>query len=106
MARGLEVVLCLVVFLFVLHAKTAVYKGGTGPRVTPSTANKLWLNGEKLELEPSIQLVSVELWCAILFLHWFSIRRELSLPVPVRTSAPAHESLQDLHRSLRPPPPR
>ena len=46
MARAV-VALCVLVFMFALHAKTAVYNGGAPAKVTPSTASKLWLNGQK-----------------------------------------------------------
>jgi hypothetical protein len=38
-------VFCLLVFFFALHAKTAIYHGFSQPKVTPSTASKLWVSG-------------------------------------------------------------
>jgi hypothetical protein len=102
--RGLEIALCLLVFLFAFHAKTSMYGGGSRPEITPSTSAKLWLNGQKLEVEPNLQPVTVLFWFAILFLHSPGVLREPV--VQRRTSVPSarHLGLQDLHRSLRPPP--
>ena len=49
--RGLLLMLCALVFMFALHAKTAVYNGSAPAKVTPSTASKLWLNGQKMEVQ-------------------------------------------------------
>ena len=48
--RTLLLALCVLTFMFALHAKTAVYNGDAPAKVTPSTASKLWLSGQKMEV--------------------------------------------------------
>jgi hypothetical protein len=100
----LEIVLCLLVFLFAFHAKTSVYGSGAGGEITPSTCAKLWLNGQKLEVEPCLQPVTLLFGFAILLFHGLFTRRELVVQHFSRIPSPRHLGLQDLHRSLRPPP--
>lgn len=59
--------LCGLLFFFALHAKIAVYNGDTPAKVTPSTAAKFWINGQKMQVRsfdssPSA-LFSVALFC-------------------------------------------
>ena len=100
----LEAVLCLAVFLFAFHAKTSMYGSSHTSHVSPSTSAKLWLNGQKSEVEAKIQPAPVLLWFAILFLHWLCLHRE---PFCQRLTDPPVARplvLQDVHHSLRPPP--
>lgn len=102
--RMLLLTLCVLVFMFALHAKTAVYNGGAPTKVTPSTASKLWLNGQKMEVQ------SVDLESGMLF--WLavpcSIAPYLNLESRVQGAfippAPRNIPLRYLHRFLRPPP--
>jgi hypothetical protein len=90
---------CVLVFAFALHAKVAVY-GHAQPQ--PSTAAKLWTNGEKFQA-PTAPRSPVQLWLAA-FLTWLFVwtsRHDVAMPVLV-----ARERASDryLHRFLRPPP--
>jgi hypothetical protein len=100
----LQLVLCLAVFLFAFHAKTSMYGHDSGTRVTPSTMAKLWLNGQKLEVKPRIQPAPVLFWIGVLFLHWLYLHRDSFFHRVVHIPVVRPLVLQDLHRSLRPPP--
>jgi hypothetical protein len=96
--------MCALVFLFALRAKTSGYNGDAPPRVTPSTASKLWLNGQKMEVQSVDTNTAVGFWMTVvcllgLFLHQEPRVRDLHL-----SPAPSHVALQYLHRFLRPPP--
>ncbi len=69
--RVLLLALCVLVFLFALHAKTAAYNGGAPAKVTPSTASKLWVSGQKMEAPP-VEPGSSVLFCMI-FLCLFAL---------------------------------
>ena len=102
----LKLALCLAVFLFAFHAKTAMYGHGSASHITPSTSAKLWLNGQKPEAEPKTQPAAILLWTAVLFLHWLYLHPESVFQGVVHVHVPVVRPLvlQDLHRSLRPPP--
>ena len=59
-----------VVFLFAFHAKTGVYGSGPGVKVTASTSAKMWLNGQRAEVEPTAPSGTLLIWFAILFIHY------------------------------------
>ena len=96
--------MCALVFMFALHAKTSGYNGDAPPKVTPATASKLWLNGQKMEVQSVDTSTAITFWMAVvclfgLFLHGEPRGRDLLL-----TPAPSHFTLLYLHRFLRPPP--
>ena len=103
--RLLQVALCLLVFYFAFHAKTAAYGKGATPRSTPSTASKLWLGGQKLEVKPSLP-TAVFLWFAVLSLHGVYLRRQPAVLSPLRIAKARHLGLQDPGLFFRPPPVR
>ena len=51
---SVPVLLCILVFLFALHAKTAVYGGTSAGKVSPSAASKLWVTSEKMEFRAEL----------------------------------------------------
>lgn len=102
--RGLLLALCVLVFMFALHAKTGVYNDGAPAKVTPSTASKLWLNGEKMEVRSVDSSGGTLFWMAVLCLIGLCLRRELRVQSAFIPPAPRNLPLRDLHRFLRPPP--
>ena len=95
------------VFSFALHAKTGVYGDGIPVKVTPSTAGKLWLNGQKMEIQPVTSSPSVLLFCIALFLIYrLYLHRKPRVPTAHCLPAARHLSLWHSHRFLRPPPVR
>ena len=75
--RAQLIMLCALVFMFALHAKTSVYSG-TGPaKVTPSTASKLWLSGQKMEVQSVDSGSGMLFWMAVLCLVGLYLHREL-----------------------------
>jgi hypothetical protein len=101
--RLLLLAACVLVFAFALHAKVAVYHQSPQPQT--STSAKLWLNGEKVVIQPSFSTFPVLCFAALLF-SLFSRPREARYEVAYRTSVPAQASRLYLHRFLRPPPVR
>src|ERR1019366_58818 len=95
-----------VVFFFAFHAKTGSYSGATGVKVPGSTCAKMWLNGQKAEVEPRGQTGRLLIWFAILFLHHLYLHRKFDVQAVFRTPAPVRRSLLHWRRSLRPPPVR
>jgi len=102
---AVPVIFCVLVFLFALHAKTAVYGGAHQARVTPSTASKMWAGGEKLDFRavvpqsaPPAWLMFVSLLGLYLFPEQRSYQNALVAPLPNNLR------LRYLHRFLRPPP--
>lgn len=93
-----------VVFLFALHAKIGAYGSGLGAKATSSTAAKMWLNGEKPEIEPTAQAGALSIWLAILFIHYLHLHRQFAAWTPFRAPAPVRLSLLHWRRHLRPPP--
>ena len=101
--RTLAVLVCALVFFFALHAKTSIYNG-SGVNVTPSTASKLWLGGQKIQTHSLESNVGLLFWMAVLYLFiLFAQRERLEYTSPL---VPAHSNLPlgYLHRFLRPPP--
>lgn len=96
--------LCALVFLFALHAKTAVYNGGAPAKITPTTASKLWLSGQKMEVLSVDSISAVLFWMAVLCLFTPFFRREPIVHSVFLTPPPRNYSLRYLQRFLRPPP--
>ncbi len=102
--RTLLLTLCVLVFMFALHAKTAVYNGGASAKVTPSTASKLWLNGQKMEVRFVDSDSGVLFWMAVLCAIGLYLHRQLRVQSAFIPPAPRNFPLRYLHRFLRPPP--
>lgn len=96
--------LCALVFLFALRAKTLVYNGGAPAKVTPSTASKLWLSGHKMEVRSTDSGNSILFWMAVLCLFQLFLCREPGVQSVFQTPPPTDLSRRYLHRFLRPPP--
>lgn len=99
-----KIALCLLVFLFAFHAKTAVYGSGSIVKVSPSTSAKLWLSGQKLPPDPISQSGTLLLWVSVMLIGMRLQNRESLVTGDMRVVPLRHPGLQDLHRSLRPPP--
>jgi hypothetical protein len=98
-------VLCGLVFFFALHAKIAVYNGGAVPvKATPSTASKLWLNGQKLQVPSVDSSSSAIFWMTVLCLWGLYLQREGRVQSAFLTPPPSNLVLCHLHPFLRPPP--
>jgi hypothetical protein len=104
----LIVLAAAVVFLFALQAKTGVYGNGHGTGVTSSTSAKMWLNGQRAEVELTAPSGSLLIWFAILFIHYLylHLHRQFAVQTLFRTPAPVRLSLLHWRRCLRPPPVR
>ena len=102
--RVLLFALCALVFLFVLRAKTGVYNGTAPVKVTPSTASKLWLSAQKLQVPPANSSQTALFWMAVLFLFSIYLKREPRAASAYVPPAPRLLALRHLHRFLRPPP--
>jgi hypothetical protein len=100
----LLVMLCVLVFFFALHAKTAVYTGGAPAKVTPSTSSKLWLSGQKLEVQSVENSRSLLFWVVVLCLFSAYLRGESVVPRAFQVAPARTSSLRYIHRFLRPPP--
>jgi hypothetical protein len=102
---ALPVALCLLVFFFALHAKTAVYNGGSPVKISPATASKLWLSGQKLQAPP-IQFDHTPLlfWFLAVSLFGFCLNRRPLIQSVVVVPQPSNIRLWHLRRFLRPPP--
>ncbi len=96
--------LCALVFMFALHAKTAVYNGGGPTTVTPTTASKLWLSGQKMEVRSVETTNAVLFWIAALCLFGLLLKREPLTQSAFVTPPSRNYSLRYVRRFLRPPP--
>ncbi len=101
--RVLLLTMCALVFLFVLRAKTDVYREHTAVKVTPSTASKLWLSG-KLEVAPVETTHTALIWMELLLLVGVYVERKPRVASAFVAPPPTITPLQQLHRFLRPPP--
>lgn len=100
---AVPVMFCVLVFFFAMHAKTALYGTPAGSRVTPSTASKLWVDGQKMPVQVPVQIAPLfwPLFLSLLGFHLFSRPRvQSALIIP----PPSNLRLRHLHRFLRPPP--
>jgi hypothetical protein len=103
--HALSVALCLLVFFFALHAKTAMYNGGAPVKITPSTASKLWVSGQKIEVPPAVDSgVPALVWIAALFLYAPPLHRQPLVPGVFLIPPPSNLPSWHLQRFLRPPP--
>jgi hypothetical protein len=96
--------LCALVFFFALHAKVAVYNNGTPAKVTPSTASKLWLSGQKMEAQAPQSTGLVLFWIAFSCLFSLNLHRAPKVRSAIARPLPNDLRLRHLHRFLRPPP--
>jgi hypothetical protein len=105
MRKALLLVICFLVFLFVLQAKTAVYSTKSEVKATPTTASKLWVDGHKWEARSVDSSTAILFLMASLFLLSLYRRPEWRAQ-RVRQQAfhPRLASRQHLQRFLRPPP--
>jgi hypothetical protein len=96
--------MCALVFLFALRAKTASYNGDAPPKVTPSTSSKLWRSSQKMEVQAVDGSAAIMFWMvAACFFGLFRHPKPL-LPIVLSVKTPSQGTLQYLHRFLRPPP--
>jgi hypothetical protein len=102
--RALLITLCVLVFVFVLRAKTSVYNGSGPAKVTPTTASKLWFSGQKLEVQTADNGTAVLFWMAIVCVFGMLLRHEPRLQTFLLSPPASNVSLRYLHRFLRPPP--
>jgi hypothetical protein len=102
--RVLLLTLCALVFLFALRAKTEVYNGSAPAKMTPSTASKLWLSGQKMEVRSVDSGTGVIFWMVVLCLIGLYLHRELRVQGAFLTPPPKSLLLWQIHRFLRPPP--
>jgi hypothetical protein len=102
--RTLALAFCALVFFFALHAKTSVYNGSSA-NVTPSTASKLWVSGQKMETHaPESATGGVLFWMSVLCLFGLYFHSERIFESAFLEPAPCNLPLRHLHRFLRPPP--
>jgi hypothetical protein len=104
MQRALLLTMCALVFMFALRAKTVGYNGDAPPKVTPSTASKLWLSSQKMELQSTDTSPAVLFWMAVICLFGLFLHREPRVWDIYLTPPPTRVALKYLHRFLRPPP--
>jgi hypothetical protein len=102
--RALLLALCVLVFLFALHAKTGVYNGGAPARVTPSTASKLWLSGQKMEVQPVDSAAGPLFFVVLLCVFALCLHSERYVQSDFLTAPSRNFSLRYVRRFLRPPP--
>jgi hypothetical protein len=96
--------LCGLVFFFALHAKTAVYNDGAPAKVTPSTASKLWINGQKIKSQSFEPAGSVLFWIAFTCFFGLYLHKEQKVQPAFRIPPTKVLTLRHLQRFLRPPP--
>ena len=95
--------LCGLLFFFALHAKIAVY-GGPPLKVTPSTASKLWANGQKMQGASVDSSPNALFWVASFCLCALCLNRVGRVQRVLITPYPADPTLRYRRRFLRPPP--
>jgi hypothetical protein len=101
---AVPVMFCVLVFFFALHAKTAVYGAATQSKVTPSTAGKMWVSGQKIpnDVAPThIAPFFLALFLSLLGFQFLALPRITSAVI---IPPPSILRLRHLHRFLRPPP--
>ena len=96
--------MCALVFIFALRAKTGGYNGAAPPKVTPSTASKLWLSSQKMEVQSVDTNTAIMFWMAVACLFGLFLHREPRIENLPLVQAPSKAALQYLRRFLRPPP--
>src|SRR5690242_16328713 len=99
------VTFCVLVFFFALHAKTAVYQGASPPKISPATASKMWLSGQKLQAPvATIDRTPSLFWFLVVMLFGFCLNRRPLTQSTVVSPSPRNFRLWYLRRFLRPPP--
>lgn len=102
--NALLLAICVLLFLFVLQAKTGLYNGNAQAKVTPTTASKLWADGHKWE-GPSVSTsTAILFWMVSLFLLALYRKPEWRACRIRQTVHPRLASRRHLQRFLRPPP--
>jgi hypothetical protein len=102
--RVLVILFCALVFFFALHAKTAVYNNAPPAKQTASTASKLWLSGQKMEVQSIDSTGGVVFWMALLYLFGLCLVQTPVLQRALVIPAVRNLPLWEVHRFLRPPP--
>lgn len=102
--RSLSAIFGVLVFFFAFHAKTAVYNGGIPAKATPSTASKLWLSGQKMQVHSLETTSDMLFWTAALYLFGLYLQRGHCVPSVLLTPPLRNLPLRHLNRFLRPPP--
>ncbi len=102
--RALLLTLCVLVFMLAVHAKTGIYNGSAGAKVIPSTAFKLWLSGQKVEVRCVDSGSGALFWMSVLCLTGPGLQREPGVKSAFLTPPPRNLPLRQMHRFLRPPP--
>lgn len=100
----MSVAFCALVFFFALHAKTAVYNGGSTGKVPPSAASKMWTSGQKMEAPSVDPTGGLLFWMAVICLFAPYFHREPRIHSAFGTPPASKLSLWYLHQFLRPPP--
>jgi hypothetical protein len=95
---------CVLVFLFALYAKTAVYGHTARPNVTPSTAGKLWVSGQKMEVRVFLPATMPLLPLFFLAMFGLTVLRPRFVQSACTVAPPSNLELWHLQRFLRPPP--
>ncbi len=93
--------ICVLVFVFALHAKLAVYHQSSQPQT--STSDKLWLNGEKATVPPIFPGIG-GMWSAALVVWLFPQSPEMRPAVIDRAPAVIRAQQVFLYRFLHSPP--
>lgn len=96
--------LCGLLFFFALHAKIAVYNGGIPAKVTPSTASKLWINGQKMQVPSVDSSPNALFWIALFCLFGLYLNRVGRVQSVALTASRTDLTLRYRRRFLRPPP--
>jgi hypothetical protein len=104
--RAQLIALCALVFMFALHAKTSVYSATEATKVAPSTASRLWLSGQKMEVRSVDLGGEVLFWTVELCLDRLYLHPELRSSSALLASPPRNLPLRQVHRFFRPPPPQ
>jgi hypothetical protein len=102
--RSLAVFFGVLVFVFALHAKTAVYNAGIPAKATPSTSSKLWRGGQKMEVQSLATTSDMLFWTAALYLFGLCVQPERRTPSLLLSPPLRNLPLRHLNRFLRPPP--
>lgn len=101
---SVPVLFCILVFLFALHAKTAVYGGTSAGKISPSTASKLWVSSEKMEFRAEL-LHSVPLfWLFLISVFGLYLSRDCSFRSIVAVPSISIRHRWQVRRFQRPPP--
>ena len=94
------VMVCLCVFLFGLHAKLSMYQPDS-PSVTLTTAAKLWMGNQKMDIQDGFNLASLAVLIASFFPLFIAVSRPHSSFLLRRVPSPAESTW---FYPVRPPP--